>query len=154
MPPSRHSVARRSARPATLATTSVPMGWTAQRAAAKNAGPARLKRRSASAKTSQTFPQVQQEVQHVISGRAVGVAQDRIVQEERRGSERPVEAVGAIGIPVVPGENQPDIGGRDSADARIVADHAAAVEGQVEPEGIQVGGEGNRAERPAPPPGS
>ncbi len=90
---------------------------------------------------------MEQEVEQVITGGMAGVAQNGVVEEERKSGEGAVKAVLGVRIPVMPGENGYQVGGRRGVDAPVFQDEAAGIKHEAEAERIRVGcqGEGGEA---------
>ena len=85
---------------------------------------------------------VEQEVDGVIAGGVVGVAENRIVEEIREGGEGAVEAALAVGPPVGVLEDEGEIFGGGGAEAGVVEEEAAVVEDEGSGEGVDAGEEG------------
>jgi hypothetical protein len=137
--------ASKSARPATFVTDSVVMGCTAHRAAAKKAGSLWRNNRNASANTSPYVHQMEQEIQSVISGGVVSLAQNAVVQQIGEGGDGTIQTVGRTWPPVMFAQNESDILSGGGLDAEI-ADYGSAIARKSQAKGIRPGDENERGQ--------
>ena len=125
-PPSTPIPASRSARPTMLVTDSVSTGCTAHSAAVHAAGRHPASRRP-SAYTSSTLTACSSEVDPVVAGGVLAVAQSRVVEQVRKRGQRPEQPALPVRPPVGVPEDEVEILRRGRADPRILQNQPAIV---------------------------
>src|SRR6202790_1806663 len=83
---------------------------------------------------------VQCKIDPMIASATRTVTQDRVIQQIRKGSDRPIQAGSLVHVPILPGQDRLDVLRCSLPDAWVLLNHVGAVEQQTRCEGIRVSG--------------
>jgi len=97
------------------------------------------------------IPPVEEDVQHVVAGRAIGVPEHGVVEDVRQRRDRPVETLHRAGPPVVLAEDQAEMPPAGASNPGVLEDDVVVIGREARVERVGVERPDDRAEREGSP---